>query len=150
MLAVNATGTFLCAREFVPRMVERGWGRVINVASIAGLEGAKFIAHYSAAKHAVVGFTRSIALELAGTGVTVNAVCPAYADTPMTERTLADVGARAGLSRDRALEAVLATTGQSRLVTPEEVAAAVLRLCREDAGPITGQAIVLDGRMVKA
>lgn len=143
MLAVNATGTFLCTREFAPGMVERGWGRVVNVASLAGLEGAKYIAHYCAAKHAVVGFTRAAAAEFAGSGVTVNAVCPGYADTPMTERTLANVESRAGLSREQALAAVLATTGQERLVTPDEIAAAVLALCRADAGDANGRAVVL-------
>lgn len=143
MLAVNATGTFLCTREFAPAMAQRGWGRVINVASLAGVEGAKYIAHYSAAKHAVVGFTRSLALEFADRGVTFNAACPAYVDSPMTEQTLANVEARAGLSRDQALAAVLATTGQERLVTPEEVAALVVELCRPEAAGTTGQAIVL-------
>ncbi len=143
MLAVNATGTFLCTREFAPGMIERGWGRVVNVASIAGLEGAKYIAHYSAAKHAVVGFTRAVAAEFAGSGVTVNAICPGYADTPMTERTLANVESRAGLSREQALAAVLATTGQERLVTPDEIAAAVLGLCRADASDANGRAVVL-------
>ena len=85
MLRVNATGTFLCTREFAPEMAGRGWGRIVNVASLAGLEGAKYVAHYSAAKHAVLGFTRSVALEFAGTGVMVNAVCPGYVDTPMTD-----------------------------------------------------------------
>jgi len=146
MLSVHATGTFLCTREFAPGMAERGWGRVVNVASLAGLEGAKYVAHYSAAKHAVIGFTRSVALELAGRGVTVNAVCPGYVDTPLTERTLAGVQSRAGLPRDRALAAVLATTGQSRLVTADEVAAAVLELCGESAGDVNGQAIVLRPR----
>ena len=143
MLAVNATGTFLCTREVLPEMVDRGWGRIVNLASIAGLEGARYVAHYSAAKHAVVGFTRSIALELEGTGVTANAVCPGYVDTPMTERTLANVQSRVGLARDRALAAVLATTGQDRLVTVEEVARAVLELCREAASGVNGRAIVL-------
>jgi NAD(P)-dependent dehydrogenase (short-subunit alcohol dehydrogenase family) len=118
---------------------------VVNVASVAGLEGAKYIAHYSAAKHAVVGFTRSVAVELASTGVTANAVCPGYVDTPMTDRTLAIVESRAGLSHDMALAAVLATTGQDRLITPEEVATSVLALCLEDAGSVTGQAILLRG-----
>jgi len=114
----------------------------VNVASLAGLEGAKYVAHYSAAKHAVLGFTRSVALELAETGVTVNAVCPGYVDTPMTERTLANVESRAGLSRDQALASVLASAGQTRLVSAEEVAAAVLDLCVGASGR-TGQSIVL-------
>jgi 3-hydroxybutyrate dehydrogenase len=90
-----------------------------------------------------VGFTRSVALEVAGTGVSANAVCPAYVDTPMTDRTLADVEARGHLSPDRALAAVLATTGQDRLLNAAEVAAAILGLCRHEAGDVNGQAIVL-------
>src|SRR5436309_1554826 len=142
MLRVNATGTSLCTREFAPEMAGRGWGRIVNVASLAGLEGAKYVAHYSAAKHAVLGFTRSVALEFAGTGVMVNAVCPGYVDTPMTERTLANVESRAGLSRDQALASVLASAGQTRLVSAEEVAAAVLDLCVGASGR-SGQSIVL-------
>jgi NAD(P)-dependent dehydrogenase (short-subunit alcohol dehydrogenase family) len=141
MLAVNATGTFLCTREFAPAMVERGWGRIVNVASMAGLEGGKYVAHYSAAKHAVIGFTRSVAMELAGTGVTINALCPGYVDSPMTDETLANVGARTGLSRAEALTAVLATSGQERLVRPEEVAAAAVALCRDDARASNGLAV---------
>jgi NAD(P)-dependent dehydrogenase (short-subunit alcohol dehydrogenase family) len=144
VLGVVATGTFLCTREFLPPMVERGWGRVVNVASVAGLDGAKYIAHYSAAKHAVIGFTRSVALEVAGTGVTVNAVCPAYVDTPMTERTLANVQARTGLGRADALRAVLASVGQHRLVQPEEVATAVVAFCRDASGEHNGQVIAID------
>jgi NAD(P)-dependent dehydrogenase (short-subunit alcohol dehydrogenase family) len=143
MWAVNATSTFLCTRAFAPAMVQRGFGRIVNLASRAGLEGAKYVAHYSAAKHAVIGFTRSVALELAGTGVTVNAVCPGYVDSPMTERTLENVEKRTGLARDRALAAVLATTGQERLTSPDEVAEAVVGLCREDAGAVNGQAILV-------
>ena len=142
MMAVNATGTFLCTREFAPEMAGRGWGRVVNVASLVGLKGAKYVAHYSAAKHAVLGFTRSVALEFAGTGLTVNAVCPGYVDSPMTERTLSNVGSRSGVTRDEALAAVLASAGQTRLVSPEEVAAAVLDLCA-GASDLSGQSIVL-------
>jgi NAD(P)-dependent dehydrogenase (short-subunit alcohol dehydrogenase family) len=142
-LAVMATGTFLCTRELAPAMAERGFGRVVNIASVAGLEGARYVAHYSAAKHAVVGFTRSVALELAGSGVTVNAVCPGYVDTAMTAETLARIERRAGLTRADALAAVLSTTGQERLVTPVEVAAAVLWLCREEEGDVTGQAVLI-------
>jgi len=145
LLAVNATGTFLCTREFLPDMAARGWGRVVNIASISGLEGARYIAHYCAAKHAVVGFTRAVAIEVEGTGVTVNAICPAYVDTSMTERTLSNVASKTGLSRDEALEAVLETSGQSRLITADEVADEVLALCREEAKGRNGEAVPIRG-----
>jgi NAD(P)-dependent dehydrogenase (short-subunit alcohol dehydrogenase family) len=142
-MAVNVTTTFLCTREFAPAMVTRGMGRVINLASVAGLEGAKYVAHYCAAKHAVVGFTRALAVEYEGTGVTVNAICPAYVDTPMTERTIANVQTRTGMAREEALAAVLATSGQERLLRPAEVADAVLALCQEAAANRTGETVVL-------
>jgi NAD(P)-dependent dehydrogenase (short-subunit alcohol dehydrogenase family) len=145
LLAVNATGTFLCTREFLPEMASHGWGRVVNIASISGLEGARYIAHYCAAKHAVVGFTRAAAIEAEGSGVTVNAICPAYVDTSMTERTLSNVTSRTGKTREKALEAVLETSGQSRLITAEEVAAEVLALCRDDAKARNGEAVPLRG-----
>ena len=145
MLAVNATGTFLCTREFLPDMKARGWGRVVNVASISGLEGARYIAHYCAAKHAVIGLTRAAAAEAEGTGVTVNAVCPAYVDTSMTERTLSNVEARTGLSRGEALEAVLETSGQSRLITADEVAEEVLAFCGESRKNRNGEAVPMRG-----
>jgi 3-hydroxybutyrate dehydrogenase len=144
LLVANATTTFLCTREFLPGMIERGWGRIVNMASIVGLEGAKYVAHYSASKHAVVGFTRSVAEEVAGTGVTVNAVCPGYVDTPMTDRTVALVESRVGLGHDEALAAILATTGQTRLISPEEVAESVCGLCAEDAAEVNGQTVVFD------
>ena len=143
MLAVNATGTFLCTREFAPEMAQRGWGRIVNVASIVGLQGAKYVAHYSAAKHAVLGFTRSVALEFEGSGVTVNAVCPGYVDTPMTDRTLANVAARAGVPRAEALALVLGTSGQDRLVSADEVAALVVKLCLDPSGR-TGEAVLMN------
>jgi len=149
VLGVIATGTFLCTREFLPGMIERGFGRIVNVASVAGLDGAKYIAHYSAAKHAVIGLTRTAALEVGGTGVTVNAVCPAYVDTAMTERTVANVQARTGMAHDAALKAVLGSIGQQRLVTPEEVAHAVLAFCRDVAGEHNGQVIALDGESAR-
>ena len=142
-LDVIATGTFLCTREFLPDMIGRGWGRVVQIASSAGLEGARYVAHYSAAKHAVVGFTRSVALEVAGKGVTVNAVCPAYVDTAMTEAAVATAQRHLRGDRDAALAAVLASAHQSRLLSPEEVAAEVVRLCRDDAADVNGQVIPL-------
>jgi NAD(P)-dependent dehydrogenase (short-subunit alcohol dehydrogenase family) len=143
VLALNATSVFLGTRAFFPGMAGRGYGRIINIASIAGLEGAKYVAHYAAAKHAVVGFTRSVALELAGSGVTINAVCPGYVDTPMTARTIDNVRARTGMTQENALAAVLATAGQTRLVPATDVAAAVLALVL-DAGA-NGQVVPITG-----
>ena len=142
-LDAHATGTFLCTRQFAPAMRERGFGRVINVASVAGLEGARYIAHYAAAKHAVVGFTRSVGLELAGSGVTINALCPGYVDTPMTQRTIANVVEKTGRSPESALASVLASAGQERLLSVAEVAAATLELCGEAAAATNGKAITL-------
>lgn len=142
MLAVNATGAFLCTREFSPAMVERGFGRIVNVASTAGLTGGRYIAHYTAAKHALVGLTRASAAEFEGTGVAAHAVCPGYADTPMTHKSIAGVQARSGRTQDEALAALLASAGQSRLVTPAEVAEAVVRLC---TGSGNGRITVVTG-----
>jgi 3-hydroxybutyrate dehydrogenase len=145
VMAVNATGTFLCTKAFLPAMVKRGWGRVVNVASVAGLSGGRYIAAYAASKHAVVGFTRCAAMEVAAAGVTVNAVCPGYVDTEMTRESLERIAMKTGRSREQALEAVLTGTPQGRLITPDEVAFEVLKLCAEDAREINGQTIVLDG-----
>ncbi len=145
MLAVNATGTFLCTRALLPRMMERGWGRIVNVASVAGLTGARYIAAYAASKHAAIGLTRCTAAETAARGVTVNAVCPGYVDTPMTTESLRRIAEKTGRSAQEALEAILAGTPQKRLIQPAEVAHAVLSLCHEEARGINGQSIVLDG-----
>jgi NAD(P)-dependent dehydrogenase (short-subunit alcohol dehydrogenase family)/enamine deaminase RidA (YjgF/YER057c/UK114 family) len=147
LLAVNATGAFLCTRAFLPGMLERKRGRVVNVASTAGLEGGKYLAAYSAAKHALVGLTRSAAAEVAGTGVTVNAVCPGFVDTEMTAETVERIVAKTGRTREAALAAALASAGQSRLITADEVAAAVVALAASDAAdPPNGATLVLDGR----
>jgi NAD(P)-dependent dehydrogenase (short-subunit alcohol dehydrogenase family) len=135
-------------RAAVPAMIERGWGRVINIASIAGKTGAPYIAAYSASKHGVLGLTRSIALEVATKGVTVNAICPGYVDTDMTTRGIENVAAKTGRTADQALEAIKKMSPQNRLVTVDEVAAVALLLASEEGRGITGQAINVDGGTV--
>ncbi len=146
LMAVNATSAFLCTRAVFDGMVERGWGRVVNLASMAGLEGKRYVSAYTAAKHAVVGFTRAVAAEAVGTGVEVSAVCPGYVDTPLTESTVARVVERTGKDPAEALRAVLAAAGQDRIVTMEEVAAAVLDLSAEGPEGRNGELVVLNGK----
>lgn len=141
---VNATGTFLCTQAFVPAMAERRWGRVVNVASVASRVGTPYISAYTASKHAVLGFTRSVASEVKAKGVTVNCVCPGYVDTEMTVQSVANVVERTRLGKEEALAAILKTVGQARLVTPDEVAWLVAALCAPLAGATTGQAVVMD------
>ncbi len=145
IFAVNARGAFLATRAFLPAMMERGWGRVVHVSSVAGLTGARYIGAYAASKHAVVGLTRAAAAEAAAHGVTVNAVCPGYVDTAMTLESIQRIVEKTGRSRDEALQAILATSAQERLIDPAEVADAVLWLCGEGARGVNGQAIAIDG-----
>jgi 3-hydroxybutyrate dehydrogenase len=144
-LAINLTGTFYCTRAALPAMLEHGWGRIINIASIAGKTGAPYIAAYSASKHGVIGLTRSVALEVATKGITVNAICPGYVETEMTTRALETITAKTGRTADEAIESIKRMSPQHRLVTPEEVAALALLLASEEGRGITGQAINVDG-----
>lgn len=145
LLAVNATGAFLCSRAVLGGMVERDWGRIITIASVAGHRGAKYIAAYTASKHAVIGLTRSIAMEVAGTGVTANSICPPYVRTPMTARTIANIVERTGMTEKEAEDVLTADTALGRLVEPEEVAHVVAFLIDDNSGAINGQSIVMDG-----
>jgi 3-hydroxybutyrate dehydrogenase len=145
ILDVNATGTFLCTRAFLPHMIERGHGRIVNIASVAGLSATRYIAAYAAAKHAVVGLTRAAAAEAAAAGVTVNAVCPAYVDTDMTRESVDRIVRTTGRSHEDALRAIIGTLPQQRLIQPSEVAHAVLGLCDFEACGVNGQCIVIDG-----
>ena len=147
-LEVNLTGTFRCTRAALPGMLERGWGRIINIASIAGKTGAPYIAAYAASKHGVLGLTRSLALEVGASGVTVNAICPGYVDTEMTSRGIENIVAKTGKSADDALAALKRMSPQNRLVSPEEVAALALLLVSEEGRGINGQAINVDGGTV--
>jgi 3-hydroxybutyrate dehydrogenase len=147
-LAVNLSGTFYCTRAALPAMIERGWGRVINIASIAGKTGAPYISAYAASKHGVLGLTRSVALEVAAKNITVNAICPGYVETEMTERAVENITAKTGKTADEAREVLLRMSPQNRLITPEEVAALALLLASDEGRGITGQAINVDGGSV--
>jgi NAD(P)-dependent dehydrogenase (short-subunit alcohol dehydrogenase family) len=145
LIAVNLTGTFLCTKQVIDAMSAAGSGRVVNIASTAGLKGASRISAYCASKHGVIGFTRALAMEVARTGVTVNAVCPTYTESEMTERTLAALADRRNTNKAGARELLERAIPMGRLIRPEEVAATVLYLCSPDAAAITGHAIAVDG-----
>ena len=147
-LSINLSGTFYCTRAALPAMLKKGWGRIINIASIAGKTGAPYIAAYSASKHGVLGLTKSIALEVAMTGITVNAICPGYVDTEMVSRGVERITARTGRTAEEAFDTLKKMSPQNRLVTPEEVAAVALLLASEEGRGITGQGINIDGGTV--
>ncbi len=147
-LAVNLSGTFYCTRAALPQMIERGWGRVINIASIAGKTGAPYVSAYSASKHGVLGLTRSVALEVATKGITVNAICPGYVDTQMTTRGVENITKKTRLSADEAMDSIRKMSPQNRIIEPEEVAALALLLASDEGRGINGQAINVDGGTV--
>jgi len=145
IIGVNLTGTYLCTREAVPDMLQAGFGRVVNIASIAGLRGAAYISAYATSKHAVIGLTRSLALEYTTRNITVNAVCPGYTDTDMVKRAVDNIVKKTGRSESEAMATLTATNPQGRLITPAEVSNAVLWLCRPGTESVTGQSIVIAG-----
>ena len=143
VLAVNLTGVYNCCRAVVGGMLGKGGGRIVNVASIAGLKGAAYIAAYCAAKHGVIGLTRALASEYAKKNITVNAVCPGYVDTDIVRRAVHNIAAKTGRSQEEALAELVKTNPQGRMIRPEEVADTVVWLCRQSS--VNGQSITIDG-----
>lgn len=145
MLSVNLTGSFLCAREALTDMLQADKGRIVFVSSTAGLKGYPYVAAYCAAKHGVVGLMRAMASELAKTGITVNAVCPGFTETPLLADSIAKIVEKTGRSETDARKSLSASNPQGRFVQPEEVAASVVWLCGSGSKSVTGQAISISG-----
>ncbi len=144
-IAVNLTGTYLCTAEVIPGMIEAKSGRVVNISSTAGLRGYRTMTAYSASKHAVIGFTRSLALETSKLGITVNAVCPAYTDTDMAAAGIQALKTNLGKTEEEAMKMLTGNIPRGTLITPSEVASAVLWLCSPDASGVTGIAMPVAG-----
>lgn len=145
MLAIHLFGPLFCTQELLPGMLRERFGRIVNIASTAGVAGATYVTAYSAAKHAIVGLTRSLAKEVASKGVTVNAVCPGYTATGLVNKSIEEISARTGRTTSDAEAALLAGNPMKRFIAPEEVATMVRWLCDEGAASVNGQAIVIDG-----
>jgi NAD(P)-dependent dehydrogenase (short-subunit alcohol dehydrogenase family) len=145
MLAANLTSVYYVTKAFAPALIEGGGGRIINIASVAARVGAKYVAAYTAAKHGVLGLTRALAVELMPHDITVNAICPGFVDTPMTQASISNIVDRTGMAESQAREALEKTSPQKRLIEPEEVAAVALFLAQESSKGINGQAINVDG-----
>ena len=145
MIEVNLEGAFHCIHAVLPAMLESKWGRIVNVASTAGLIGYRYVSAYCASKHGLVGLTRSLALEVATQGVTVNAVCPGYTETEILERTIEGIVAKTGRTPEQARENLSAQNPRKKFIQPEEVANAVAWLCLPGSEAITGQSIAVAG-----
>lgn len=145
MIALNLTSLYFCAREAIPQMKDRGWGRFISVASTASLKAYAYTGAYAAAKHGALGWIKTLALELAKTGVTANAICPGFTDTKLVDDALDNIADKTGRSRDDTLKAFVKDNPMGRLIAPQEVATASLWLASDGAASVNGQAIVIDG-----
>ena len=147
-LDINLTGTFLCTKQVYDGMRERGYGRIVNISSTVGLRGYPYIAAYTASKHAVIGLTRTLALEGVGKGITVNAICPGYTDTDLVAEAIDNITITSGRNEAEIRKEIENMSPMGRLVTPEEVAESTAWLCLPSSASITGQAIVVSGGAV--